>query len=75
MGETVRDAGGAVTLKFWNGFTGPDRAAVESLVEQYNAAQYGPLMAASVPTPLPVVIFFIIIQRRFVAGVATTGIK
>jgi multiple sugar transport system permease protein len=40
-----------------------------------HVVEYGPLMAASVMTLLPVVIFFIIIQRRFVAGVATSGIK
>jgi multiple sugar transport system substrate-binding protein len=32
-------AGGKVTLKFWNGFTGPDRPAVEELVKRYNGAQ------------------------------------
>lgn len=30
---------GLVTVSFWNGFTGPDRAAVEGLVEQYNESQ------------------------------------
>lgn len=30
---------GPVTIKFWNGFTGPDRAAVEGLVKQYNDSQ------------------------------------
>jgi multiple sugar transport system substrate-binding protein len=30
---------GQVTLSFWNGFTGPDRAAVEGLVQQYNDSQ------------------------------------
>ncbi|MFD0660860.1 carbohydrate ABC transporter permease [Thermocatellispora tengchongensis] len=40
-----------------------------------HVVEYGPLMAASVLTLLPVVVFFIIIQRRFVAGVATTGIR
>jgi multiple sugar transport system substrate-binding protein len=31
--------GGPVTIAFWNGFTGPDRAAVEGLVKQYNDSQ------------------------------------
>lgn len=31
--------GGKVTLSFWNGFTGPDRAAVEGLVKEYNDSQ------------------------------------
>jgi multiple sugar transport system substrate-binding protein len=35
--NTSRDA--KVTLKFWNGFTGPDRPAVEELVKRYNASQ------------------------------------
>ena len=30
---------GPVTVAFWNGFTGPDRAAVEGLVEEYNNSQ------------------------------------
>jgi multiple sugar transport system substrate-binding protein len=30
---------GPVTVAFWNGFTGPDRAAVEGLVKQYNESQ------------------------------------
>lgn len=29
----------ATTITFWNGFTGPDRATVEQLVEEYNASQ------------------------------------
>jgi multiple sugar transport system substrate-binding protein len=33
------DGSGPVTLSFWNGFTGPDRAAVEGLVKQYNDSQ------------------------------------
>jgi multiple sugar transport system substrate-binding protein len=30
---------GKVTLKFWNGFTGPDRPALEELVKRYNSSQ------------------------------------
>lgn len=30
---------GPVTVAFWNGFTGPDRAAVEGLVNEYNDSQ------------------------------------
>ena len=37
--------------------------------------EYGLLMAASVLALLPVIVFFLLIQRRFVEGVATTGIK
>jgi multiple sugar transport system substrate-binding protein len=32
-------SGGRVTVTFWNGFTGPDRAALEDLVKKYNASQ------------------------------------
>jgi multiple sugar transport system substrate-binding protein len=35
--KAARD--GKVTLKFWNGFTGPDRPALEELVKRYNASQ------------------------------------
>ncbi|MEU9889420.1 ABC transporter substrate-binding protein [Sphaerisporangium sp. NPDC051011] len=42
QGQGDSDTGGSsgpVTLKFWNGFTGPDRAAVEGIVSKYNASQ------------------------------------
>ena len=32
-------AGSTVQLSFWNGFTGPDRPAVEALVKQFNQSQ------------------------------------
>jgi multiple sugar transport system substrate-binding protein len=32
-------ASGPVTLKFWNGFTGPDRPAVEEIVKRFNDSQ------------------------------------
>lgn len=37
--EDVAGAGGKTTIAFWNGFTGPDRAAVEELVNRYNQSQ------------------------------------
>ena len=40
-----------------------------------HVVEYGPLMAASVLTLAPVIVFFVLIQRRFVEGIATTGIK
>ena len=40
-----------------------------------HVVEYGLLMAASVLALLPVVMFFLLIQRRFVEGVATTGLK
>lgn len=33
------DSGGKIELSFWNGFTGPDRTAVEGLVKKYNESQ------------------------------------
>ncbi|GII76797.1 ABC transporter substrate-binding protein [Sphaerisporangium rufum] len=38
-GGDTGSGGGPVTLKFWNGFTGPDRKAVEGIVEKYNSSQ------------------------------------
>jgi multiple sugar transport system permease protein len=40
-----------------------------------HVVEYGLLMAASTLALLPVIVFFLLIQRRFVEGVATTGIK
>ena len=37
--EEESSGDGPVTVAFWNGFTGPDRAAVEGLVQQYNESQ------------------------------------
>ena len=35
----AKGSGGTVTLKFWNGFTGPDRKAVETIVQRFNSSQ------------------------------------
>lgn len=40
-----------------------------------HVVEYGLLMAGSVLALLPVVVFFLLIQRSFVAGIATTGMK
>jgi multiple sugar transport system permease protein len=40
-----------------------------------HVVEYGLLMAGSLLALLPVVIFFLLIQRSFVAGIATTGLK
>lgn len=40
-----------------------------------HVTEYGVLMAGSVLTLLPMVIAFLAIQRRFVEGIATTGMK
>jgi multiple sugar transport system substrate-binding protein len=38
LGNTTARAASPVTLTFWNGFTGPDEAAVVALVKQFNAS-------------------------------------
>ena len=40
-----------------------------------NATRYGLLLAGSVVVILPVVVLFVALQRYFVEGIATTGIK
>ena len=44
-------------------------------VSQEGGTQWGLFMAATVFVSLPVVIFYLIIQRSFVEGIATTGLK
>ncbi|WP_125129957.1 carbohydrate ABC transporter permease [Microbacterium sp. 10M-3C3] len=40
-----------------------------------HVVEYGLLMAGSLLALLPVIVFFLLIQRSFVAGIATTGLK
>lgn len=40
-----------------------------------HTVEYGLLMAGSVLSLLPVIVLFLLIQRSFVAGIATTGLK
>ncbi|MDO4297686.1 MAG: carbohydrate ABC transporter permease [Lachnospiraceae bacterium] len=40
-----------------------------------NAASYGAIMAASVCSLIPIFIVFLIFQKQFVAGIATSGMK
>jgi multiple sugar transport system permease protein len=44
-------------------------------VSQEGGTQWGTFMAATVFVSLPVVVFYLIIQRSFVEGIATTGLK
>ncbi|MBI5051777.1 MAG: carbohydrate ABC transporter permease [Chloroflexi bacterium] len=44
-------------------------------VGQEGASQWGLLMAAAVFVSLPVVLLYLIVQRQFVQGIASTGIK
>jgi multiple sugar transport system permease protein len=40
-----------------------------------HVVEYGLLMAGSVLALLPLVVMFLMIQRKFVEGIATTGLK
>lgn len=40
-----------------------------------HVVEYGLLMAASVLSLVPIILFFLVVQNRFVEGIATTGIK
>lgn len=40
-----------------------------------NAASYGAIMAASVCSLIPIFVVFLIFQKQFVAGIATSGLK
>ncbi len=44
-------------------------------VGQEGASQWGLLMAAAVFVSLPIVFFYLFVQRQFVQGIAATGIK
>lgn len=69
----------------WNDFLGPliylTRTELKTIqiglrmfISQYSA-EYGLIMAASVVALIPVLIVFLALQRFFVQGIATTGIK
>lgn len=69
----------------WNDFFGPlifltdsDMYTLPVAIRFFQglyATDYGPLMAASVISVLPVLLLFLIAQRFFVQGIATTGGK
>ena len=69
----------------WNDFLGPliyltrtelktIQIGLRSFISQYSS-EYGLIMAASVVTLIPVLIVFLSLQRYFVQGIASTGIK
>lgn len=69
----------------WNDFLGPMiyltktelktiQIGLRMFISQYSA-EYGLIMAASVVAVIPVLIVFLALQRFFVEGVASTGIK
>ncbi|MDR1533022.1 MAG: carbohydrate ABC transporter permease [Clostridiales bacterium] len=69
----------------WNDFLGPMiyltktelktiQIGLRMFISQYSS-EYGLIMAASVVTLIPVLVLFLSLQRYFVQGIATTGIK
>ncbi|MBN9606836.1 MAG: carbohydrate ABC transporter permease [Actinomycetales bacterium] len=46
-----------------------------ALFKGQHSTDYGMLMAGGILALLPMVIAFVIVQRRFIAGIATTGMK
>jgi len=69
----------------WNDFLGPMiyltktelktiQIGLRMFIAQYSA-EYGLIMAASVVTLIPVLIVFLALQRFFVEGIASSGIK
>ena len=69
----------------WNDFLGPQiyltrvelktiQIGLRAFIGQYSS-EYGLIMAASVVTLIPVLIVFLSLQRYFVQGIASTGIK
>ena len=43
--------------------------------QESNGAQWGMMMAASLLITLPMIVLFFCLQRLFVQGIATTGLK
>lgn len=69
----------------WNDYLGPliylqkdekrtIQLGIKKFYMQYTA-EYGLIMAASVVSLVPVIIIFLILQRYFVEGIASTGLK
>ncbi len=69
----------------WNDFLGPliyltktdlktIQIGIRMFISQYSA-EYGLIMAASVVALVPVLVVFLILQRFFVEGIASTGLK
>ena len=73
-------------LATWNNFLWPlvvaqseDRYTLPVALALYaigeNNTRYGLLMAGAVVTVLPILLIFVLLQRHFVRGIATTGLK
>jgi len=46
-----------------------------ALFKGQHTVEYGPLMAGAVMALAPIVVLFFFVQRRFIEGIATTGLK
>src|SRR5688500_14328011 len=55
--------------------SGSRQPAGLALFKGEHVTNYGLLMAGSVLTLLPMVVAFLFVQRRFIEGIATTGLK
>ncbi|SEE20728.1 carbohydrate ABC transporter permease [Ruania alba] len=58
-----------------NSIDGATLPAGLALFAGQHVVEYGLLMAGSVLALIPLILFFLLIQRTFVTGIATTGIK
>ncbi|MGA8112072.1 MAG: carbohydrate ABC transporter permease [Actinocatenispora sp.] len=85
-GPAMATLGILTFLASWNNFLWPlvvaqtqDRYTLPVALALYsigqNATQYGLLLAGAVVVVLPILAVFLVLQRRFVQGIATTGIK
>lgn len=85
-GPAMATLGLLTFLGAWNNFLWPlvvaqteDMYTLPVAVALYsigqNATQYGLLMAGAVVVVMPILLLFVLLQRYFVQGIATTGIK
>jgi multiple sugar transport system permease protein len=69
----------------WNDYLGPllylrshnlwtIQIGLKSFISQYNA-EYALIMTGSVLSVVPIVVIFLLGQRYFIEGIATTGLK
>ena len=85
-GPALATLGILTFLSSWNNFLWPlvvaqteDKYTLPVALALYstgqNSTRYGLLLAGSTVVLLPILIIFLIFQRRFIEGIATTGIK
>lgn len=85
-GPAIATLGVLTFLASWNNFLWPlvvatseDKYTLPVALALYavgqNATKYGLLLAGSVVTVIPVLVVFLVLQRRIMQGIAMTGIK